>query len=244
MSLPQQPTGSILSAAQSARRVPVEELAPGIGLLIVNPHPDDETLGCGQALAAAAAAGRDIGLILLTDGEASHPNSQAYPELQLRLLRLAEFEKAVAILAQNAVVKVRTLGLPDGKSHQQPLDNALWDDLKDFAEGLQAGAVWSTWSGDPHCDHEHAAQIAARMARELMVLHWSFPVWGRFGQRSVPDHIVRFEDGEAALLKGRAMCAYASQLTDLIEDDVEGFAMPSALTDHFEHAAEIFVRER
>lgn len=45
-------------------------------LVIVAPHPDDETLGCGLLIAAAVRAGVRVAVIALTDGQASHPGSR------------------------------------------------------------------------------------------------------------------------------------------------------------------------
>lgn len=45
--------------------------------LVVAPHPDDEVLGPGGTLAVLAAGGTAVAVLALTDGEASHPASDA-----------------------------------------------------------------------------------------------------------------------------------------------------------------------
>lgn len=40
-------------------------------ILIVAPHPDDETLGCGGLIARGVAAGADVHVVLMTNGDAS-----------------------------------------------------------------------------------------------------------------------------------------------------------------------------
>ncbi len=55
--------------------------APGIAagaapIVVLAPHPDDESLGCG-ALLAAAFAGKGARVVCLTDGSGSHPGSRA-----------------------------------------------------------------------------------------------------------------------------------------------------------------------
>ena len=52
-----------------------ELVPPGSRLVVVAPHPDDEILGAGGLLAATARAGRDLLLVAVTDGQASHPGS-------------------------------------------------------------------------------------------------------------------------------------------------------------------------
>ena len=59
MSLPATEEGALMSAAADAPRIAIDATSPSGGLLIISPLPDDETFGCGQALAAAAEAGRD-----------------------------------------------------------------------------------------------------------------------------------------------------------------------------------------
>jgi len=243
MSVPDFPEGTLLEAARDAAPVGIATLAPPGGLLIVAPHPDDETLGCGMALAAAAAAGRRIAILLLTDGEASHPGSRLFPEDKRRALRRRELSRALAMLAPGCRVRVWAAHCPDGASEPAAADDSLFASALGAARGHGTRAIWSTWGGDPHCDHAAAARLAARLARELGARHWSFPVWGRFGERSVPRHIRVFRKRRFASAKRAAMAAHASQMTDLIDDDPEGFVMPPALAAHFQTHPEIFIHE-
>jgi len=50
-----------------------EMIPPGRGerILVVAPHPDDETLGCGGLMQEAAARGADVQVALVTNGDAS-----------------------------------------------------------------------------------------------------------------------------------------------------------------------------
>ncbi|QIQ85370.1 PIG-L family deacetylase [Erythrobacter sp.] len=244
MSVPDLPEGALLDAARDAAPVGIATLAPPGGLLIVAPHPDDETLGCGMALAAAAEAGRRIAILLLTDGEASHPASRLFPEDARRALRRRELSRALAALAPGHRVRLWAAHCPDGEGARAAEDKELIATALGAARGHGTRAVWSTWGGDPHCDHEAAARLAARLAEQLGAAHWSFPVWGRFGARPVPRHIRRFSKRRFAPAKRAAMAAYASQMTDLIDDDPDGFLMPSALAAHFQTHPEIFIHER
>jgi LmbE family N-acetylglucosaminyl deacetylase len=244
MSVPDRPEGALIEAARDATPVGIATLAPPGGLLIVAPHPDDETLGCGMALAAAAAAGRRIAILLLTDGEGSHPGSRLFPEDKRRALRRRELARALAMLAPGRRIRVWAAHCPDGASAAHARDEDLFRSALGAARGNGTRAVWSTWGGDPHCDHEAAADLAARLARELGAAHWSFPVWGRFGSREVPAHIRLFAKRRFAPAKRAAMAAHASQMTDLIDDVPDGFVMPPALAAHFQTHPEIFIHER
>ena len=244
MSVPDLPEGAMLDAAKDAAPVGIATLAPPGGLLIVAPHPDDETLGCGMALAAAAAAGRRIAILLLTDGEASHPGSRLFPEDKRRALRRRELSRALATLAPGRRVRIWAAQCPDGASEHFAEDERLFASALGAARGHGTRSVWSTWGGDPHCDHAAAAKLAARLAHDLGAAHWSFPVWGRFGERPVPQPLHLFERRRFASAKRAAMAAHASQMTHLIDDDPEGFVMPPALAAHFQTHPEIFIHER
>lgn len=243
MSVPDQPAGLLLDQAAAAPPIALDELSPPGGLLVVVPHSDDETLGCGMALSAAAAAGRQVFLALLTDGEGSHPGSPSVGPDALRTLRAHEFDRAVAILLDGPPAHLERLGLPDGRSHAAMLPPARLEALADTARALGVRAVWSSWRGDPHCDHETAAHLADAVAERLRVPLWEYAVWGRFGVPAVPARrLYRFHAPEHAEAKRRALACHASQFTDLIADDPAAFRMPLALLAHFRDAPELFLR--
>ena len=87
----------ILAAAE---RLPLCDLADlqGRGLVVIAPHPDDESLGCGGLIAGWRARGNDARVVVLSDGTGSHPNSRAYPPERLRLLREHETLAACHVL--------------------------------------------------------------------------------------------------------------------------------------------------
>ncbi|GLQ97489.1 PIG-L deacetylase family protein [Dyella mobilis] len=53
-------------------------------LLVVAPHPDDETLGCGLLIQQVLASGGAVQLVLLTDGD-NNPWPQRYLERRVRI---------------------------------------------------------------------------------------------------------------------------------------------------------------
>ncbi len=240
MSIPQIPEGSLLTAAAKAPKIDIETIAPEGTVLMVNPHPDDETFGCGLAMAAAAMKGRTIAIVLLTDGEGSHPDAKTFTPHELADLRSSEFARAVKLLVPTRRVDVLRLHLPDGKSRYEPM---LAAQVLPFARAQGASAVWSTWGGDPHCDHETAAALARNLAHHLQIPHWSFAVWGRFGERVVASDLCTFDAPVLASRKREAIAAYRSQIDPNFIDDPGGFIMPTALVAHFAKHPEIFIRD-
>ncbi|UVI39665.1 PIG-L deacetylase family protein [Qipengyuania spongiae] len=240
MSITQVPEGSLITAAATAPRIDIEAIAPEGTVLILSPHPDDETFGCGLAMAAAAARDRRIAIVMLTDGEGSHPNSRTFAPQQLAHLRSEEFARALETLAPSSRVDVLRLHLPDGKSRY---DRMLAMQVLPFTQAHGAKAIWSTWRGDPHCDHQTAAGLGRELARRLTIPHWSFAVWGRFGERAIPTGLKTFHDPGLASRKVKAIAAYRSQIDPQVIDDPKGFTMPPALVAHFAEHPEIFIRD-
>ena len=74
-----------------------------------------------EALAAAAQAGREIGVLLLTDGEGSHPGSVSHDRERLVKLRREELDSALALLVPGKTLTVMRAGLEDGRSDLEQL---------------------------------------------------------------------------------------------------------------------------
>ena len=243
MSVPQEAAGALLDAAANVPLVPIRRLAPG-PVLVLAPHPDDETLGCGMALAAAARTWRGTGpaalVLQLTDGAGSHPGSLRYPPRELAALRHREMLGACRALGGDRIA-VAALGLEDASLRSDQAHSIAQHCLATLGSFVPA-AIWTTWDGDPHCDHEAGAAAAGLIARATGAPLWSYAVWGRFGKRRLPEPaLYRFDDAAARERKREAALAHASQFTALIDDAPDAFRMPAVLLDHFLDTPEIFI---
>ncbi len=219
------------------------------GLVVVAPHPDDESLGCGGLIAEARRLGRDVRLVVVTDGCGSHTHSALYPPERLRALREDETRAAVAELGL-APEHVRFLRLPDAHAPSAgPEAEAAATAILEEADACGAGAVFVTWGHDPHCDHKAAAAIVA-LAQGLRpaLPAFAYPVWGF---TLPPDTEVgdapegyRLDVTAHRSAKAKAVAAHRSQTTDLIADDPTGFRLAPEMLAHFEGPYEIFLRMR
>jgi len=152
---------------------PAQLLAPYARVVIVAPHPDDEILACGGLLQAAAAQGLAHLLVAVTDGEASHPGSQAWPPPRLRLERPRETLAALACLGIGEPAVLR-LGFADGGV--AAVEDALAARL---AAILQPGdLVVTTWRYDAHPDHEACAHACTSATAACGATLFETPVWG------------------------------------------------------------------
>jgi LmbE family N-acetylglucosaminyl deacetylase len=123
-------------------------------LVVLAPHPDDETLGAGGFIAAQSHHGRDVVVVAATDGESAYgydPN--------LGKVRESEQTNALARLGVPAENIVR-LRLPDSDvaSHE----TRLIDHLLPFV--TKDTHLVAPWRGDFHPDHEACGRAAAWVA--------------------------------------------------------------------------------
>jgi LmbE family N-acetylglucosaminyl deacetylase len=216
--------------------------------LILAPHPDDESLGCGGLIAAASAAGRPPFVLFLTDGTGSHPRSALYPPARLRAVRENEARDALAILGLPAE-RVAFLGLPDTQApHQGAAFAAAVEAIMMRAGMLDCSAIAAPWQHDPHGDHLAAHRMATAAARALDVRQIAYPVWGWTLPPNGPlDFDVRggrLDIGPYLPAKRRAIAAHVSQHGGLITDDASGFTLPAKLMQAFDVPYEVFLDVR
>lgn len=213
--------------------------------LILAPHPDDESLGCGGLIAEACARGEPPILAVLTDGAGSHPNSIAYPPDRLRLTREAETIAAVACLGldESRVVFLRSADT------SAPTDGPGLEELASrIAELVRVHActtILASWEHDPHCDHVAAHLIAARAAQMTGIVHRAYPVWGLTltASTELPGAPggMRLDIARHLPAKRRAILSHASQYSGLIGDDPTGFQMQPDFMALFDKPAEIYL---
>lgn len=236
--------GAFLAAA---RALPVGSLqAITLGrALILAPHPDDESLGCGGLIAEACAQGEPPVVAVLTDGAGSHPRSRAYPPARLRATREAETLAAVACLGlpRGRVVFLR---MPDTRAPSEgPALREVASGLASLVRRHGCRSILSSWAHDPHCDHLAAHRIAAATARATGIAHRAYPVWGL---TLAPGSFVRggaaglrLEMGRHLPAKRRAIRCHRSQYAGLIEDDPSGFQMQPGFMALFDTPTEIYL---
>jgi LmbE family N-acetylglucosaminyl deacetylase len=218
-----------LEALRISPLTTVRELTGGAPFVVLSPHPDDETLGTGGLIAEARAMGQDVDVIVVTDGSGSHPRSKEYPRRRLIDLRYSEVYRAGLALGLPSD-RVTFLGLPDTAAPKSgpAFDNAVETTLTVIARS-KADTLFVTWEKDPHCDHEASAALAKAVRRVSPGLKlWAYPIWGWHLEPSAetdqpPPKAVRLDISEYQGRKHEAIRAHASQMTDLIGDDPDGF---------------------
>lgn len=236
-----------LMLADEAPFVSIEAVSGGGDVVVLAPHPDDETLGCGAAIAALTARGHRVQVVVVTDGSRSHPNSLAYPAEVLAKKREQEVTDAVAVLTAGhgpapVFLRYPDMAAPDGTEAAEIAAQRLLPLI-----GPTVTALWSTWAGDPHDDHARTARLAAVIGQHKPHLQrWSYPIWGRFrtdDPQISPASFVRLHLPDQLERKKHALAQHRTQMTWLIADDPEGFVMPEDKQEHFLTTPEIFMKE-
>lgn len=223
-----------------------DSIAQGRPVLILAPHADDESLGCGGLIHLLSAQGNPPHVLILTDGTGSHPNSASHPAPRLKAVREAEARAAVALLGLPAD-RIGFAGLRDTAAPAAgPAFDSAVDAVCALCRAQQVAAILAPWQHDPHCDHEAAHLIAAATAQRLGLRHWAYPVWGwtlpedRLLPGPVPSG-VRLDVQDALSLKTQAILAHRSQYGRLITDDPAGFSLPRHLLAVFERPFETYL---
>lgn len=184
-------------------------------LVVVAPHPDDEILACGGLLAMHSARGGATLVVVVTHGEASHPEQPGRSTHQLGQLRCAESQEGLLRLGVATDPKhLQRLNLPDSAlaRHSAVLEGALGSLLK------PGDVVVTTWRMDGHPDHEACGHAVARACSPAKCRLLEAPVWmwhwGQPGNELVPwARLVRVRLSAAVVArKQHALAAHASQL--------------------------------
>lgn len=155
--------------------------------VILAPHPDDETLGCGGLISQLSARNHRISIVAVSDGEGSHPHN-ATLTAALPQQRAEESMAALQCLgaADLHILRVR---VPDGAVSQHRLRLNAW--LRAHLEPTDI--LFAPWRLDGHPDHEAVGHLAAAIAEDtgcklievpIWAWHWALPddariPWGR-----------------------------------------------------------------
>ena len=229
------------SPRRPVERLNVDELRR---LVVVAAHPDDETLGAGGLIAQAARAGIPVTVVVLTNGEASHPGSSTHDPARLVALRRVEVTAAVAALAPTALV--RLVELPDGSlaGHLQDAARAISAAIGDDGRG-----PWlvTPWRLDGHPDHAAASEAGRHAARDRDIRLFEYPIWAWHWSTPVDpvwSHVsVRTLDlaPEDSRRKSRAMALHRSQVQPLSDLPGDEPIIQASFSAHFDRGYETFI---
>ena len=211
-------------------------------LFVVAAHPDDDTIGCGGAMAHVVNHGGHVLVAVVSDGRRSHPGSRRFPPDAVAAIR--EREARAALAALGVTRPPLFLAFPDGElstlgsARVTEVITRLAETITRFAPDV----VLAPWRRDPHPDHVAASGFAcAAVAQAGYQGRFGFyevwlPIRGEpadFPQAGEASVSLLPLDDDARDRKRRALYAHHSQTSALIDDDPDGFRISPALADRW-----------
>jgi len=188
----------------------------GANTLIVAPHPDDETLGCGGLIWLKRRLGADVQIVFLTRGEGS---LRGYAQVSPDAVAEERMEHARAACRRLGVEasSLHWLSLRDGaipRAGGVGFDAAVWA-LAELIDKFSPEEVVAPSPADALPDHGAASQIVAAAlhlsGKPIRLIHYL--VWGWYnapwGMRQFPwKRAWRLDISSALPAKRAAMRCY------------------------------------
>ncbi len=175
-----------------------------MNILVIAPHPDDETIGCGGTLCIHEDRGDHISVVFLTSGELG---LKQLPPEKARAVRENEARKAAGILKLKDISFLRcsdwTLG------NEIPTTARL---LRPLLETKQPEIIYLPHPQDGHPDHQVALPILRAALKGLHSLRPAlrlYEVWS-----PLPKYDLVQDISSCMTRKIRALRAHKSQLQD------------------------------
>ncbi|MEF2977663.1 bifunctional PIG-L family deacetylase/class I SAM-dependent methyltransferase [Subtercola sp. YIM 133946] len=238
-------------------------------VIVLAAHPDDETLGAGGLMAEAFSRGVAVSVVVVTNGDASHPGSPTLGPTELASLRSAEVRSALELLAPGTPLV--ELGLGDGTlaSIAPELQSRLAEAVGQAAqtasrtpvEGVRPDAAAAAppqgagrtllvapWRGDGHPDHRAVGDAAAWLADRFGFELLEYPVWlwhwSRPDDSATPwaDFVSLPLSEWSAVSKDQAISAHRTQVEALSAAPGDEALLHATFLANFDRDDEIFVR--
>jgi LmbE family N-acetylglucosaminyl deacetylase len=246
--------GSCLADLAALPLLPADGVATFGPTLVVAPHPDDESLGCGGAIALLRDAGLPVHVLLVSDGSGSHPGSRRFPPAALAARRERELRAALARLGVDPA-GLSCLGLPDRCVPRAGTDE-FRDGVARMVDALRhapfaPATALLPWRRDPHTDHRGAWDLATaaltRLGMAPRVIEYPIWVWELAETADLPRpaevRAWRLDIATVLQRKLAAIEAHVSQTTPLIDDGASNWYLRPDVLAHFNRPWEVYLEE-
>jgi N-acetylglucosamine malate deacetylase 1 len=174
-------------------------------ILVLSPHPDDESIGCGGTLRKHVGEGDAVHVVFLTSGE---KGGHGLSEAKTIRVREAEARRAARVLG---LAGVDFWHAPDGALSPTP---ALVKRLRSTVRTLRPARIYVPHEHEMHPDHRAAALLVKRATRERGVVRplvAMFEVWTPLGRMSEIVDISPFVKRKLAAIRCyKSQCAVMS----------------------------------
>lgn len=216
--------------AERAMARDVTEATTGRSCLVVAPHPDDETIGCGATIARKRAAGTQVDVVIVADGRYAQSQSRQVTPRQLAAIRRDEVIAACGALGVEPD-HVTQLGHED--TRVDAVEDMVADQLRSHLDRCQPDEVLIVSGLDHHPDHRavHRAALRALTQSGGRPVVWEYPVWSWIDGPWL-DQRDRSPWGRAAHLVTQPMAVLARGRAMTVAVGAYGEAKKRALAEH------------
>ncbi len=160
-------------------------------LLVVAPHPDDETFGCGSLISFKRTAGADVRIVFLTNGEAALKNHCSLSPAHVGRIRREQAVQACRHLGVDES-HLRWYSWPDGgvpRKGSPGFAQAVKQIMAEIQDHSSAEVV-SSHALDLHADHRAAGELVHEAGRQLgpqvRLFYYILWTWYRAGRSKMP----------------------------------------------------------
>lgn len=238
-------SSDVWEADERMRELPSYSL-PGVDrVLVVAAHPDDESLGAGGLIAECGSRGIPVDVIVVTDGDGSHPASPTFSAGDLAHRRRAETVEALAALEPRTSLEF--LGVPDSATPEYR--DRIRAAVATASAGLPGSVlIVSTWTGDGHRDHRVVGEVCAEIATANGHPAIAYPIW-LWHWATPDDERMPWSDlvalplqDRSVVQKRRAIARHASQVAPLSPAPGDETVLHPLFLRIFDRDAEPFIR--
>lgn len=245
--------GKLQNLLRSSTEIDTTLLHQVNSCLVIAPHPDDESLGCGALIANLRDADIAVHVIFTTDGSMSHPNSKNTSSAARCKMREQEAISALDILG----VKEHNVTFFRGKDSALPAQGekgflGFVAQMKDIIDQVQPELVLVPYEFDPHRDHRASWQITiAALEQYPQAEMWQYLIWlYTLGNEAdvapitnIPGGIQYLPVGKQRDKKKIAIAQHKSQLSSDLFDDPDGFVLVDDVLQNFYGDKEYYIKQ-
>jgi LmbE family N-acetylglucosaminyl deacetylase len=179
-----------------------------VSVVVIAPHPDDESIGCGGAIALHVDAGEHVSIVFLTSGERSHPDR---PADEIRGIREAEAREATRILG---VASVHFMRGPDSALDTAGDEMAMA--LRPLLDEAAPSLIYLPHEAESHPDYAVTLGIVRRCVSDLSIARPYLRLYEVWTPIASPNDVV---DVSAVMArKLRAIRCHRSQIETFAYD--------------------------
>lgn len=147
----------------------------GGSIVVLSPHPDDESLGCGGTVRLLTTAGVRVEVVYLTRGELGGEDPAALSaEAQTQIAQ----RRTVEALSACRILGVEQVDFLDGCDAQLSVQPRLVEALVHRLAARDYQRVFCPWPREHHPDHVATFELYRQALRQLPSLDtWLYEVW-------------------------------------------------------------------